>query len=644
MKKLAPFVGVDGEGCGRNRNGQQHYMLLRAGEHELFTGKPLTTLECLEFICNLPKGPIYVGFSFGYDTGQILRDMLRDLPHEYIDKLFAEQETFRQPIYYGDFAIDYLPRNYLRVWRAKRKTLSFLDQTINHESTIKDSSRTIYETFGFFQQSFLSALQSFDVGREHWEMIERNKAARDIFVRITREIREYNRLECELLAELMERFRAMCHANGIYPRTWNGAGKLSAYLHERHGTITAGQLDRLVPAVVLQMARDAYYGGRFEVARVGEIAGPVYEADIRSAYPAAMRELPCLLHGGWEPFDGTPPCSGLYVAYVAFSHPKGAPLCGLPIRKRDGTLFWPREGQGVYWSPEIRSAERAGATVTHSIGWRYVCNCECRPFDWVQPLFEKRRALERQQAGSGYPLKLGLNSLYGKLAQRIGNPRWGNFVWAGLITAITRARLNDATRNHMSDVLMIATDALFSRVKLPLDYGDGLGQWEQKTHRRLFIVQPGLYFGAARPKTRGVSASIFINHVQRFERDWQTWAQFYRDLKPPPVVGIDVPLFVGIRLAHARGKPETACRWVEHDKWPEGHPNWAPLRKYSFDWSGKRDAVPVWETSSCVRTLPAEGAADLVSVPHSENTAWSMLNETRMEFEEQRDWVDKSPP
>jgi hypothetical protein len=651
-------MGIDGEGCGRNRKGQQHFRLLRAGPFELYKkGKPLRTLQILDWICDLPAEPLLVGFAFGYDTTQ----MLRDLPAERLSNAVkAKDGTIIKPgtglfddkpaeagrsryTYFEDYGIEYLPKNYLRVCRIKRGRVTLDDgRTYMTRVRVEGTTRTIYETFGFFQKSFLKALQDFGIGEAYWATIERNKENRSEFVRITREIREYNRIECELLAELMETFREVCHGNGLRPRTWNGAGKLAAYMHGEHGTPTAERVASSVPNGVLRMAADAYYGGRFEVTRIGEVPGPIHEADIGSAYPAAMRELPCLLHGTWEPFEGKPPPSGFYVAYAAFSHAAGTPVCGLPIRKHDGRLFWPREGQGTYWSPELRSAGRLGAKIHCTAGWRYITNCECRPFDWIDPIYAKRKALDKDRAG--YPLKLGLASLYGKLAQRIGNPRWGNLVWAGLITSITRAWLNDAARQAPDSVVMFATDAIFSKVRLDLAYGDGLGEWEAKQHDRLFVVQPGIYFGASRPKTRGVPASLFVKHVRKFERQWALWCGHFTGHTGPPVVAIPVPLFTGLRLAHARGKPETAGKWTDGKKYPNpSHPNYAAPRKFSFDWSRKRDAVPLWETPICVRTMPAAGAPDLVSVSHKANPAWHEIDEDRMEYEDQPDHVDLSP-
>ena len=96
-------------------------------------------------------------------------------------------------------------------------------------------------------------------------------------------------------------------------------------------------------------------------------------------------------------------------------------------------------------------------------------------------------------------------------------------------------------------------------------------------------------------------------------------------------MGIPVPLFTGLRLAHARGKPETAGKWT-NDK-----------REFSFDWSRKRASEPHWDGRYCVRTLAAAGAPDLVSMPHSENKAWSLLNADRMELDDQPDHIDLSP-
>lgn len=647
-----PFMGVDGEGCGRDRHGRQHYMLLRAGPFECFTGKPLNTFDCLEFILSLPNTHILVGFAFGYDTTQILRD----LPLDRLQRLFSDRDAGdgqSRYVYWNGYAIEYLPRNYLRVARTERLYGIRKDGTAGHyEQHIEGTTRTVWEVFGFFQCSFLKALANFDIGKAHWDVIDANKKRRSKFKRITKGIRDYCAFECALLAALMEKFRKTCHDAGIYPNQWAGAGKLAAYLHRHNKTITRTDLsDRLVRYVGLEAtAQGAYFGGRFEITRIGDIPA-CYETDINSAYPTAMLDLPCLEHGTWQRvtplwLHNAPPAA-LFVADVHFTHPETNPLCGLPVRHKKGHLCWPREGVGTYWSPELRSAQRLGATLEYRSGWRYVSHCKCRPFAWVADVYAQRLKLGKSTAG--YPIKIGLASLYGKLAQRIGNPKYGNFIHAGLITAITRARLNDAIALAPHDIVMIATDAIVSLSPLPLPTGSGLGQWEAQPYNRLFVVQPGLYWSGRtkgdKRKTRGTSLNIFARHMHRFEKRWRQWclaadpARPYRRadgtwLRTTPIVKIKQTMFIGLRLAKERGKLLTAGKWDR------------VARGFDFEWGRKRQMWPIaWDSPTTIRTTPLPGGPDFVSVPHDRNLERVReLEMTRLEYEDQPEFLDRGRP
>jgi hypothetical protein len=464
------------------------------------------------------------------------------------------------------------------------------------------------------------------------------------------EIRKYNAIECDLLAQLMEKFRAICLDADLHPATWNGAGKLAAYLHTHHGTLKAVEIASLVPHGVLQMASDGYYGGRFEISRPGEVVGrdgPIHEYDENSAYPAAMLDLPCLLHGRWRKANAawlaSAPADAVYIARLRFRH-DGIPFCGLPIRQKSGRLYWPEEGQGTYWACEIRSAQRLGAHIEFFEGWCYVRGkgCRCHSFDWVHELYQRRLDLGKDMRG--LPLKYGCTSLYGKLAQRVGGKPWTNMVWAGLVTATVRAHLNDAIAQAPHDIIMIATDGIFSRVPLQLDLGKGLGQWEHKQHDRMFIVQPGLYWGAAKPKTRGVplDPSFLEKHATGIEKAWRGWCAMEQLTHQPgwthemPTVHVPVTLFVGLKLAHARGKLETACVWHQMEA--------GTHKKFKFDWTGKRSAGLIWEGKHSLRTLPARGHPDLISLPHKGDCSlMAALDLENAQLEDQPDHLNFSP-
>jgi hypothetical protein len=353
-------------------------------------------------------------------------------------------------------------------------------------------------------------------------------------------------------------------------------------------------------------ASNAYYGGRFETSCIGPIPGPVYRYDKRSAYPAAMLRLPCPLHTRWEhkPRANRLPDGGIYLAKVSFDHPD-VPWCGLPFRQNRG-LFWPIRGTGGYWSHELEAAQRYVHTRIVNVHdlWIARCECDCRLFEWVRDVYDQRRQLGSDTRG--YPLKIALASLYGKLAQRCGRGPYHDVVPAGLITAITRAELLKAVGQHPHSVPMAAADAIFSKELLSLDIGEGLGQWEEKIWPDLFIAQPGVYWSPTdvekSVKSRGAPRSVIGLAAPRFHQAFAEWLDVLR--RPGgmdcvlterliPSVPVTVRVFIGCRLAMARGKPWLAGKWED------------VTRHESFEWKTKRDPMRIdVSDSGCVATFP----------------------------------------
>jgi DNA polymerase type B, organellar and viral len=650
-RKLRPFVGIDGEGGGRNHWGQQYYMLLRAGDRELFLNRPLQMLECFDFLLGLPAEWHLVAFGLGYDATQILRGLI-DLSQpgptlKRLRYLFADHTGIRY-LHWDKYGIEYLPNQYLRISRQRRHLVSpAIDPRGYLWKTVPGSVRTIHEVRRNFDGSFLQALKDWDVGREYWPLIARNKGGRDQFSRrMTQEIREYNRVECLLLAELMEKYRAACHAAGLRPNSWSGPGKLAAFKHREQKTIRRTRVERLTPAQVRKMAELAYFGGRAEALWIGGVSGPVYAADQRSAFPAAMRQLPCQRHGVWLRMK-RPPRQGLFIARVKFEHPE-LPFCGLPIRRKDGRLFWPRQGEGIYWSVELKAAERLGAKLKYLEGWRFEAGCDCQPYAWIDELYQRRQALGPVQ---GIAIRKTLQSLYGKLIQRIGRAPYGNIIHAGLTTALTRAVLIDAARQAPEAIIMFATDAIYSSRALKLDEGPGLGQWSRSQHEKLFIVQPGLSWCPCHAlKSRGVPAAEFrTKYVRQFERAWDAWIHLQQLLKvvpPIPKVRMRLRMFVGLKLGTARERLELVGRWMSVGDRAELYDH-LPGRKwrgktFTFLWSAKR-AFPGWRLKG--RTAITEscaGGPDLVSVPRRElaEDQTRSIEELRWLRDEQPDHLD----
>jgi hypothetical protein len=215
----------------------------------------------------------------------------------------------------------------------------------------------------------------------------------------------------------------------------------------------------------------------------------------------------------------------------------------------------------------------------------------------------------------GYPLKIALNSLYGKRAQRSGSGPYHDVVEAGLITAITRAQIIAAVGQNPEAVVMVATDAVFSTRPLQLDLGNGLGQWEEKPWPDLFVAQPGVYFSPAKlrdssdaavgigdgVKSRGVKRSVIGKAAPQFLQTFEEWFELIQGPgalelvfkeRQIPFVPVTVRLFYGNRLSLARGKPWLAGRWSDE------------TRCESFEWDTKRDRMRVVINDHSLTTFP----------------------------------------
>ena len=140
-------MAVDGEGGGTDELGRQNYFLMVAsgqatGEEYILhrDGNPLSIRCCLEFILSLPADHILTGFGFGYDSTQILRGIKAQTLRQILNP--RQGKNGPCPTYWGEYAITYQQGQYFRVAR--------IDRSGPKPAIIRGSSRTIYETLGFF--------------------------------------------------------------------------------------------------------------------------------------------------------------------------------------------------------------------------------------------------------------------------------------------------------------------------------------------------------------------------------------------------------------------------------------------------------------------------------------------------------------
>lgn len=467
---LRPFVGLDGEGIGRS------YVLLACGNGEsISTKKGLSTEACLDFLINLPKGsnsgvkPIYVWFAFDYDVNMILGDIPFTGPNS------IEELRTNNTINWHGYHITYLRRKILRI-RYRNRT---------HTST---------DIWGYFQCSFEKALEKWDI--QSSKIIEKGKASRSDFSKWSlKRIEEYNAEELRLLASLAESLRDSVKPLELRVQSWHGPAALAS------SWLSKNKMKRYLsetPKHVFDAVSRAYFGGRIDTVGYG-IVDPVYHYDIVSAYPAATRNLPDLTKLAWirktMRARNRLPNGRMYVARISWQ------LTGkiadthwgpFPWRGRDGSIAYPPEGEGWYWNCELEAAVQKFPNMQFRIHEYYQAEGDFQfPFsDLITETFNYRAKLKAANDPSHVPVKLILNSLYGKFAQTVGKANFYSLIWAGLVTAQTRAQMTTALTNSC---VLAMTDSLWASEPLDLDLGTNLGQWEAGTEKRLWLAGAGLY-------------------------------------------------------------------------------------------------------------------------------------------------------
>lgn len=510
------FIAWDGEGMNlRGPNRPQNYVLFGASTGDSISSRQLKTFEILDLILDVgrrnPAG-IHVGFAFNYDTNMIVQSL----------------SSTALTMLHRDGWINLNRKNGSRYRIAVRAGKSFQVTRFEPEwnpETNKNArcTVTIFDIFTFFGVSFVKTAEAM-LGKdiEGMDIVREGKAARkDFQYEDIGYVRKYWDAEIELVRLVAEELRRRLYGAGLRIREWHGPGALASYANKEHGTkehmdITSDEIRRA--------ARYAYAGGRFELYKVGRVRGPVYGLDINSAYPFAIAQLPSLQGGYWQYVERPTNVQtfGVYrirlAQHVGFDRPPG------PLFHRDErhNISYPWLVEGWYWSPEAaRMVHHPQAELLE--GWEFVHN-ESEPFAWVRDVYGKRRLWQQQGNSSEWSLKLLLNSLYGKMAQRVGwdekrgrIPPWHQLEWAGWVTSYCRSMLYNMIRRIPWDQLIaVETDGIYTTMdpsSLGVTASKELGGWSVDVYDELVYIQSGLAWLRSGEswdsKRRGLDANTF---------------------------------------------------------------------------------------------------------------------------------------
>lgn len=570
-KHETTFIMVDGEGTG---DGKAHkYVLLGVGDNQLERPDGFTDIrEIFGFLYEQFKAnpeASFCGYYLGYDFNMWLRLLPRDRAYYLLTENGRRQRQRvckcprntrcghkRLPphsVEYGGWQFDIL--GYKR-FKLRPKICECRTPTCKCQG----QARWMYinDAGPFFQSSLITAIDPARwpepiVTPGEFATILEGKNLRGA-AKLDDDMRRYNRLENEIGARLLDQLNRGFTNAGIKltKKQWFGPGQAAqAWMR------LEGKLEHTTNAVrgYPQALKDAliatYYGGWFEITCHGIIPGVTYEYDINSAYPSIASRMPCMC-GKWVHSEDWP-AGGLRHTWLYGGNVSKLRLCqvgimgndpflgGLPYRAKTGHVLHPRYTRGWYWQHEIDAARRAGliSNVTYYETWEYEPCKHRAPLRALAGLYEGRQRVGKDTP-EGKAYKLVYNSVYGKLAQSLGDPAFANPVYASLITSGCRTMILDAIARHPGKgraVVMVATDGVYFLDRHPgldADLGDGMGQWSRAEKRDLTLFKPGVYWDnhsrelinagkAPRFKARGINAADFARSVSDVDAMFDTW-------------------------------------------------------------------------------------------------------------------------
>lgn len=558
------FVALDGETI------DDKYVMLCTSEKHYTLENPngITTDEALEFLTRLgsnrhlkAKGTIFVGFAFGYDVEMILRD----LPDDVKDAIFNFQK-----VEYNGYRIHYIKRKFISI----RKVL---------ESGKATHGITIYDVWGFFQRSFeKTILQMLNLTSE---VITQGKADRENFdFEHYNEIKDYCKYECALLVRVMDKLSLAVRACNLTPRRWYGASALAAIALKQWNI--KDEMRRTVrinyPDCLFNALECAYFGGRIEAFKLGAFKD-IYAYDINSAYPSAIAEL-YSNRGVWNytrEYNDNP----FSVWNIRYKFPQDTYLGLFPFREANGAIKYPLAGAGWYWQPEVEYAmKRFPGCIKVTEGYYKPELIRTSMSENIPRMYEQRKRYKANGDLSEIALKLTLNSLYGKFAQKVGGCDYKNYTWAGMITSLTRAKLLKAIEGNEKHIIAFSTDGIYSNVPLDLPLSDKLGDWSSECYEKATVLMSGVYLLESFDKQRKTGERGF----KRID-----WKQFIAELNEKGTANVHARQFVtwnmfrNYRIQHA----ENYLTFVDSEK--TFNPANLDKRHYQLD------SIKSWLSDNC---------------------------------------------
>ncbi len=331
------------------------------------------------------------------------------------------------------------------------------------------------------------------------------------YLRHKKQIRKYCITDCILTKELAEHWLdTFFEAYGFYSANWISSGYLAekVLIHDRIQIPFFG--DTLYD--IQKLAWESFYGGRFELIQRGFI-GECYLYDINSAYPYAFTFLPDITDGKWIQSKKINPNSALGFFHIRAQVDYSVKIAPFPFRTKNNRIIYPTGEFETFVTLEELKAVTGDPKIKYKIidSYQFIPNVNCKyPFkEFIIKQYNKRMELKKQNNPLERAIKIILNSMYGKTAQRVNN-KMGNLfnpVIASYITGFARAQLYKFVKDHQLEkhVVAFATDSIACRKKIVGLDSRKLGEMKlDKEASDAYFLSNGFYLINGIWKNRGI--------------------------------------------------------------------------------------------------------------------------------------------
>jgi len=430
------------------------------------------------------------------------------------DRLNSYKSTRRLVFKFNDYKIEYIPSKKLAIRKG------------HHSSVFFDIAQ-------YYHASLVDAYQS-NIGtltEDYLQMKEKRKEfSKSFYEHNKNKVRQYCVQDCKLTKELAEHWIKLFHsAFEFYPSRWISSGYIAEkVLINNHMEIP--KFDS-IPYQVNDLAYRSYFGGRFEMLKRGFI-GTAYLYDINSAYPFALTQFPDIAKGKWIKRKSIHPDSKLGFFRILADIPDCEYVPPFPFRKNHSIIFPSGRFETYVTLAELQACTNdSWFKILDS--YQFVANSETYPYkEFIERLYLKRLELKRKNDPLQLPIKIILNSIYGKTGQKV-NQKIGNMfnpVLFAFITGYTRAQLYRfiIENNIERETVAFATDSICVTKKLDID-SSKLGDFSLSNHADdVYYLQNGFYRFNDKWKQRGLGklGTKEIENIDTFERKGRLYYRF----------------------------------------------------------------------------------------------------------------------